>query len=161
MGTAEPVVGVGGLGDDEHRSGLVECRGQRRAGSQDGSRLVAPGDRRGEVGSVGSGRSCGHNYTGGPGTGNAIVLDFANGVATRNGSSLAYTGTLPSNLKTGASGVFVDLNATYRLSDKLSIFAEAKNLTNQPLRYFQGVKERTMQLEYYSYNWNVGLKYDF
>ena len=41
------------------------------------------------------------------------------------------------------------------------IFAEAKNLTNQPLRYFQGVKERTMQLEYYSYNWNVGLKYDF
>ena len=46
------------------------------------------------------------NYTGGPGTGNAIVLDFANGVATRNGSALAYTGTLPSNLKTGASGVF-------------------------------------------------------
>ena len=57
--------------------------------------------------------------------------------------------------------LFVDLNATYRLSDKLSIFAEAKNLTNQPLRYYQGVKERTMQLEYYSYNWNVGLKYDF
>ena len=57
--------------------------------------------------------------------------------------------------------LFVDLNATYRFSDKLSIFAEAKNLTNQPLRYYQGVKERTMQLEYYSYNWNVGLKYDF
>ena len=49
----------------------------------------------------------------------------------------------------------------YKLSDKLSIFAAAKNLTNQPLRYYQGVKERTMQLEYYSYNWNVGLKYDF
>ena len=57
--------------------------------------------------------------------------------------------------------LFFDLNATYRFSDKLSIFAEAKNLTNQPLRYYQGVKERTMQLEYYSYNWNVGLKYDF
>ena len=57
--------------------------------------------------------------------------------------------------------LFVDLNATYRFSDKLSIFAEAKNLTNQPLRYYQGVKERTMQLEYYNYNWNVGLKYDF
>tara|TARA_B100001559_G_scaffold270243_1_gene238173 strand:+ start:1 stop:2715 length:2715 start_codon:yes stop_codon:yes gene_type:complete len=57
--------------------------------------------------------------------------------------------------------LFVDLNATYKFSDKLSIFAEAKNLTNQPLRYYQGVKERTMQLEYYSYNWNVGLKYDF
>ncbi len=57
--------------------------------------------------------------------------------------------------------LFVDVNATYRLSEKLSLFAEAKNLTNQPLRYYQGVRERTMQLEYYSYNWNIGLKYDF
>ena len=40
--------------------------------------------------------------------------------------------------------LFVDLNATYRVSDKLSIFAEAKNLTNQPLRYYQGIRERTM-----------------
>ena len=57
--------------------------------------------------------------------------------------------------------LFVDLNATYRFSDKLSIFAEAKNLTNQPLRYYQGIRERTMQLEYYNYSWNVGLKFDF
>ena len=46
---------------------------------------------------------------------------------------------------------FPDFNINYK----------TKNLTNQPLRYYQGVKERTMQLEYYSYNWNVGLKYDF
>ena len=57
--------------------------------------------------------------------------------------------------------LFVDLNATYRFSDKISIFAEAKNLTNQPLRYYQGIRERTMQLEYYNYSWNVGLKFDF
>ncbi len=29
------------------------------------------------------------------------------------------------------------------------LFLEAKNLTNQPLRYYQGSKEKTMQLEYY------------
>ena len=56
---------------------------------------------------------------------------------------------------------FLDVNANYRINDKLSIFAEGKNLTNQPLRYYQGIQARTMQLEYYDISWNVGLKYDF
>lgn len=56
---------------------------------------------------------------------------------------------------------FLDLNANYRVNDKLSIFAEGKNLTNQPLRYYQGIQTRTMQLEYYDISWNLGLKYDF
>ena len=56
---------------------------------------------------------------------------------------------------------FLDVNANYRITDKLSIFAEGKNLTNQPLRYYQGIQARTMQLEYYDISWNVGLKYDF
>lgn len=55
---------------------------------------------------------------------------------------------------------FVDLNATYSINDRVRIFAEAKNLTNQPLRYYQGLAERTMQLEYYDINWNIGLKID-
>ena len=42
---------------------------------------------------------------------------------------------------------FLDLNANYRINDRLSIFAEGKNLTNQPLRYYQGLQSRTMQLE--------------
>ncbi len=56
---------------------------------------------------------------------------------------------------------FLDVNANYKITDKLSIFAEGKNLTNQPLRYYQGTVEKTMQLEYYNLSWNVGLKYDF
>lgn len=55
---------------------------------------------------------------------------------------------------------FVDLNATYSINDRVRIFAEAKNLTNQPLRYYQGIAQRTMQLEYYDINWNIGLKVD-
>lgn len=56
---------------------------------------------------------------------------------------------------------FLDINANYRINNKLSVFAEGKNLTNQPLRYYQGIQSRTMQLEYYNISWNVGLKYDF
>lgn len=55
---------------------------------------------------------------------------------------------------------FVDLNATYSINDRVRIFAEAKNLTNQPLRYYQGLANRTMQLEYYDINWNFGIKID-
>ena len=56
---------------------------------------------------------------------------------------------------------FVDVNANYKVNDNLSIFAEGKNLTNQPLRYYQGIQQRTMQIEYYNLSWTVGLKYDF
>ena len=55
---------------------------------------------------------------------------------------------------------FLDLNASYNLTDKVRLFAEAKNLTNQPLRYYQGEKAKTMQLEYYQMSWNLGLKID-
>jgi len=55
---------------------------------------------------------------------------------------------------------FLDLNASYNLTDKIRLFAEAKNSTNQPLRYYQGEKAKTMQLEYYQMSWNLGLKID-
>ncbi len=57
--------------------------------------------------------------------------------------------------------LFVDLNASYRITKNLQIFAEAKNLTNQELRFYQGTKHQTMQAEFYNYNWNAGLKYNF
>lgn len=57
--------------------------------------------------------------------------------------------------------LFLDVNAAYKFSSKLRIFAEANNLTNQPLRYYQGDESRTMQLEYYQPTFNMGLKYDF
>jgi TonB-dependent receptor len=56
--------------------------------------------------------------------------------------------------------LFLDINASLKITKNLRIFAEAKNLTNQPLRYYQGVSSRVMQLEYYQARFNLGLKFD-
>lgn len=56
---------------------------------------------------------------------------------------------------------FVDFNASYAIKDWMRLFFEANNLTNQPLRYYQGVKSRTMQMEYYMPRYSFGLKFDF
>ncbi|MGC3972129.1 MAG: TonB-dependent receptor [Pirellulales bacterium] len=55
---------------------------------------------------------------------------------------------------------FLDANASYAINPKWRIFAEANNLTNQPLRYYQGVKGRTAQVEYYGPKFNLGVKFD-
>lgn len=56
--------------------------------------------------------------------------------------------------------LFLDANASYKITKRLRIFAEANNLTNQPLRYYQGIASRTMQMEYYQARYNFGLKFD-
>jgi TonB-dependent receptor len=56
--------------------------------------------------------------------------------------------------------LFVDANASYKISSTVRIFAEANNLTNQALRYYQGDKNRMMQLEYYKPTFNLGVKLD-
>lgn len=56
---------------------------------------------------------------------------------------------------------FLDFNASYAIKDWMRIFFEANNLTNQPLRYYQGIEERTMQMEYYEPRFSFGLKFDF
>ncbi len=57
---------------------------------------------------------------------------------------------------------YLDLNASYTWGKKakFTVFAEATNLLNQPLRYYQGEKDRTMQVEYYGVRVNGGLKID-
>lgn len=55
---------------------------------------------------------------------------------------------------------FLDFNASYRIKKQWNIFFEANNLTNQPLRYFQGVSNRLTQVEYYQPRFTFGLKYD-
>lgn len=55
---------------------------------------------------------------------------------------------------------FLDANAALKISPQLRIFAEATNLTNQPLRYYQGSRERMMQLEYYRARYTLGIKLD-
>lgn len=56
--------------------------------------------------------------------------------------------------------LFVDANASYKVTPKIRVFAEANNLTNQPLRYYQGISSRTMQAEYYKSRYTLGLKFD-
>ncbi|MEN9840197.1 MAG: hypothetical protein RL177_1676, partial [Bacteroidota bacterium] len=41
---------------------------------------------------------------------------------------------------------FVDVNGSYKFTKRMRLFAEVNNLTNQPLRYYQGVESRTMQM---------------
>ncbi|WP_299777666.1 TonB-dependent receptor [uncultured Formosa sp.] len=55
---------------------------------------------------------------------------------------------------------FLDLNARANLTKQLSLYIDINNITNQPLRYYQGVSSRTMQMEYYKTRITFGLKYD-
>lgn len=55
---------------------------------------------------------------------------------------------------------FMDFNITYAITKNLRIYADLTNITNQPLRYFQGVRSRTQQLEFYNRRLTFGLKYD-
>ena len=55
------------------------------------------------------------------------------------------------------------MNASYTFGDKFktTFYVEANNLLNQPLRYYQGTKDRTMQVEYYGMRLNAGVKINF
>ncbi|AUP79844.1 TonB-dependent receptor [Flavivirga eckloniae] len=54
----------------------------------------------------------------------------------------------------------LDFNASYAVNDKIRVYFDLNNITDQPLRYFQGVKNRTMQVEYYGRRITFGVKYD-
>lgn len=58
---------------------------------------------------------------------------------------------------------YLDLNAGYTWGKdiKYTVYASANNLLNQPLRYYQGEKDRTMQAEYYGVKLQAGFKVNF
>ena len=58
---------------------------------------------------------------------------------------------------------YLDLNASYTFGKrfKTTIYADVTNLLNQPLRYYQGTKDRTAQVEYYGARFNAGIKVSF
>lgn len=55
----------------------------------------------------------------------------------------------------------MDINASYNINKKINVFAVASNILNQPLRYYQGDTNHTMQAEYYGTKINMGLKMNF
>jgi len=58
---------------------------------------------------------------------------------------------------------YLDINASYTWGKgtKFTVYADATNLLNQPLRYYQGEKDRTMQVEYYGVKIKGGIKISF
>ena len=99
-------------------------------------------------------------------TANASLYFEKNGINVR--LSYNYASSFVDMMNTGSRELdryydnvnYLDINASYTWgrNTKFTIFAEANNLLNQPLRYYQGNKDRTMQVEYYGVKVNAGFK---
>ncbi len=55
----------------------------------------------------------------------------------------------------------MDANATIQLTRSTRFFIEANNLNNRPLRFYQGVRGRLAQDEFYGSRIQTGFKFDF
>jgi len=55
----------------------------------------------------------------------------------------------------------LDMSAKYTFNDNLVIFAEALNITNEPLTYYIGNEDRPKQVEYYGVRGQLGFRYSF
>lgn len=55
---------------------------------------------------------------------------------------------------------YLDVNFNFAATPKLTIYANANNLLNQPLRFYQGASQRTFQAEFYDVRFDAGLKFD-
>ncbi len=54
---------------------------------------------------------------------------------------------------------YLDVNADIKVSKVFTVYLNANNLLNQPLRTYWGESERTAQAEYYGIKLNAGLKF--
>ncbi len=55
----------------------------------------------------------------------------------------------------------LDVAASQRVVSGLRLYVEVNNLTNEPLRYYEGAANRPIQEEYYKWWGTFGLKWDF
>jgi TonB-dependent receptor len=56
---------------------------------------------------------------------------------------------------------YLDVNADYQITKNWKFYVSLENLLNQPLRYYQGISDRTQQAEYYGINAKLGIKFKF
>lgn len=54
--------------------------------------------------------------------------------------------------------ITLDLGGSYDLSRALGFYVNAKNLTNEPLRFYEGARNRPIQREYYDLTLEAGVK---
>lgn len=52
----------------------------------------------------------------------------------------------------------LDFNGSYDVARNVSVFVNAKNLTNEPLRFYEGSRNRPIQREYYDLTFEGGIK---
>lgn len=90
-----------------------------------------------------------------------VSLNYHNGFLDPDDTFLALATAGTADRRFLDSQLHVDANAAFAITPKWRLFVEANNLTNQPLRYYQEVRERTMQAEYYNMRIQAGLKFDF
>ena len=53
---------------------------------------------------------------------------------------------------------YLDFNFGYNFSKRFNAYLKINNILNQPLRYFQGTQDRTMQAEYYGVKYKLGVQ---
>lgn len=58
-------------------------------------------------------------------------------------------------------GFRLDASASYKFSDRFTVFAEASNLTDDPFHASFDVTKRLRQAEYYSWSANIGVKLSY
>ncbi len=54
-----------------------------------------------------------------------------------------------------------DFTANFFITDHLKLFTDINNITNAPLRFYLGTKDRIKQLEFYSWSTRFGVKLQF
>ncbi len=55
----------------------------------------------------------------------------------------------------------VDLTSSYAITPQMSVYFNAKNLANTPLRYYEGFTNRPIQREYYDISYEAGVRLHF
>ncbi|MDQ2859438.1 MAG: TonB-dependent receptor [Pseudomonadota bacterium] len=59
------------------------------------------------------------------------------------------------------SRLTVDLTASYKVNPHWTVYFDAKNLTNEPLRYYEGSPNRPIQREFYDITYEGGVRASF
>jgi TonB-dependent receptor len=82
--------------------------------------------------------------------------------------SLAYAGAFIDELRESSANdriydehLQLDFSASQQITPRSQFFLELVNLTNETLRYYNGVTSRLEQQEFYSFWGNAGIKFDF
>jgi TonB-dependent receptor len=55
----------------------------------------------------------------------------------------------------------LDFTSAYQITHNLAVYFNAKNLTNEPLRYYEGSPNRPLQREFYDPTYEAGVKLHF